>query len=112
MLVYRKRKIEELEAKTDHLHERLDNLRDSVQELRDSVQEPSDDLKDYIRQCVWESMQSWVNSGHQNIITMLEGKVVETRYVRDELAELNKKKRDLESVLEHVNKVLAKCREK
>lgn len=44
-----------------------------VEKLEKSQREFNKETKDYIRKCVWESMQSWVNSGHQNIITKIIG---------------------------------------
>ena len=102
--MFRNKRIEELEAVTEHLQKRLDNL-------RDSVQEPSDELRSFIRKCVWESMQSWLNSGHRSIVTLLNGKRVETKYIRNQINELTEKKRDLELVLERVNEELEKCGE-
>ena len=100
------------------LYERIDDLdktvalyMDKVEKLEETKREFDDALKCYIRKCVWESMQSWLNSGHQNIVSFLDGKRVETKYVRDEIAELNKKKRDLELVLERVDDELEKVGE-
>ena len=53
-------------------------------------------------------MQSWLNSGHQSIVTMINDKKVTTQYIRDEVRELNEKKIDLELALERVNETLNK----
>ena len=79
-----------------------------VEKLEKSQREFDEEIKGYIRKCVWESMQSWLNSGHQNIITMINDKVVTTQYIRDEVRELNEKKIDLELTLERVNETLGK----
>lgn len=81
-----------------------------VEKLEKTQREFDKETKDYIRKCVWGSMQSWLNSGHQNIITMINDKVVTTQFVRDEVKELNKKKIDLELTLERVNETLNKCK--
>jgi hypothetical protein len=81
-----------------------------VEKLEKTQREFDKETKDYIRKCVWESMQSWVNSGHQNIITMINDKVVTTQFIRDEVRELNEKKIDLELALERVNEALNKCK--
>ena len=93
--------IDEINAKIEHLEERLDNF-------RDKMQEPSDELKSYIRKTVWESMQSWLNSGHQNMVTTINGQFIETKLLRDKTRELQDKKRDLELVLERINETLEK----
>lgn len=53
-------------------------------------------------------MQSWINSGHQNIITKINDKIITTEFVRDEVRELKDKKIDLELALEQVNETLKK----
>ena len=93
--------MDELDAKVEHLEERLDNL-------RDKIQEPSDELKSYIRKCVWESMQSWVDAGHQNVISTLNGQVVETKFIRNKVRELRDKRCSLELVLERIDEELEK----
>ena len=79
-----------------------------VEKLEKSQREFNKETKDYIRKCVWESMQSWVNSGHQNIITKINDKIITTEFVRDEVRELKDKKIDLELALEQVNETLKK----
>jgi hypothetical protein len=81
-----------------------------VEKLEKTQREFDKETKDYIRQCVWESMQSWVNSGHQNIITKINDKIITTEFVRDEVKELKEKKIDLELALERVNETLKKCK--
>lgn len=79
-----------------------------VEKLEKSQREFDKETKDYIRRCVWESMQSWVNSGHQNIITKINDKIITTEFVRDEVRELKDKKIDLELALKQVNDTLKK----
>ena len=81
-----------------------------VEKLEKTQREFDKETKDYIRKCVWESMQSWVNSGHQNIITKINDKIITTEFIRDEVRELNDKKIDLELTLERVNETLNKCK--
>lgn len=81
---------------------------DKVEKLEKSQREFDKEAKDYIRKCVWESMQSWVNSGHQNIITKINDKIITTEFVRDEVRELKDKKIDLELALAQVNETLKK----
>ena len=101
-------------SKTRELVDDLDKTvayyMDKVEKLEESQREFDKETKDYIRKCVWESMQSWLNSGHQNIITMINDKVVTTQYIRDEVRELNEKKIDLELTLKRVNETLNKCK--
>lgn len=99
--------------------ERIDDLdktvayyMDKVEKLEKTQREFDKETKDYIRKCVWDSMQSWLNSGHQDIITMLNDKVVTTELIRDEVGELNEKKIDLELTLERVNKTLNKYKQR
>lgn len=92
--------------------ERIDDLDKTVAYYMDRVEkleESQREIKEYIKKCVWESMQSWLNSGHQNIVTMINDKKVTTQFIRDEVRELNEKKIDLELTLERVNKTLNKC---
>lgn len=93
--------------------ERIDDLDKTVARYMDKVEkleESQREIKEYIKKCVWESMQSWLNSGHQDIITMINDKVVTTQFIRDEVRELNEKKIDLELTLERVNETLNKCK--
>lgn len=97
--------------------ERIDDLdktvayyMDKVEKLEKIQREFDKETKDYIRKCVWESLQSWLNSGHQKIITMINDNVVTTELIRDEMRELNDKKIDLELTLERVNEILDKCK--
>lgn len=93
--------------------ERIDDLDKTVAYYMDRVEkleESQREIKEYIKKCVWESMQSWLNSGHQNIVTMINDKKVTTQFIRDEVRELNEKKIDLELTLERVNETLNKCK--
>lgn len=93
--------------------ERIDDLDKTVAYYMDKVEkleESQREIKEYIKKCVWESMQSWLSSGHRNIVTMVNDKVVTTQYIRDEVRELNEKKIDLELTLERVNETLNKCK--
>jgi hypothetical protein len=103
-----------MSRKTKELIDDLDKTvvyyMDKVEKLEKSQREFDKETKDYIRKCVWESMQSWLNSGHQNIVTMINDEVVTTQYIRDEVKELNEKKIDLELTLERVNETLNKCK--
>lgn len=97
--------------------ERIDDLdktvayyMDKVEKLEESQRDFNEEIKGYIRKCVWESMQSWLNAEHRNIVTTLDGKIVETKYVRDQITELNEKKRALELVLERVDEELEKVK--
>lgn len=94
----------------DDLDKTVAHYMDKVEKLEKSQREFDEETKDYIRKCVWESMQSWINSRHQNIVTMVNDKVVTTQFIRDEVRELNDKKIDLELTLERVNETLNKCK--
>lgn len=94
----------------EDLDETLAYYMGKVEKLEKSQREFDKETKDYIRKCVWESMQSWVNSGHQNIITKINDKIITTEFVRDEVKELKEKKIDLELALERVNEALKKCK--
>lgn len=96
-------------------NERIDDLdktvayyMDKIEKLEESHREFDNEVKDYIRKCVWESMQSWLNSSHRSVVTMINDKKVTTQYIRDEVRELNEKKIDLELTLERVNETLNK----
>lgn len=93
--------IDEINAKIEHLEELLDSL-------RDNMQEPSDELKSYIRKTVWESMQSWLNGAHENVVTTLNGQLVETRLVKDKVKKLRDKRYELEQTLELIDRTLEK----
>ena len=79
-------------SKTRELVDGLDKTvayyMDKVEKLEKSQREFDKETKDYIRKCVWESMQSWINSGHQNIITKINDKIITTEFIRDEVREL------------------------
>ena len=92
----------------DDLDKTLAYYMAKVEKLEKSQREFNKETKDYIRKCVWESMQSWVNSGHQNIITKINDKIITTEFVRDEVRELKDKKIDLELALKQVNETLKK----
>lgn len=94
----------------DDLDKTVAHYMDKVEKLEKTQREFDKETKDYIRKCVWESMQSWINSGHQNIVTTINDKVVTTELIRDEIKELNDKKIDLELTLERVNETLDKCK--
>ena len=83
---------------------------DKVEKLEESQLEFDKEMKDYIRKCVWESIQSWVNSGHQYMITKINDKIITTELIRDEVRELKDKQLDLELTLERVNETLEKCK--
>lgn len=92
----------------DDLDKTVAHYMGKVEKLEKTQREFDKETKDYIRKCVWESMQSWLNSGHQSIVTMINDKVVTTQFIRDEVRELNEKKIDLELTLERVNETLDK----
>ena len=94
----------------EDLDKTLANYMYKVEKLEKTQREFDKEMKDYIRRCVWESMQSWVNSGHQYIITKINDKIITTEFIRNEVKELNDKKLDLELVLERVNETLEKCK--
>ena len=78
------------------------------EELERPYQEPSDELKQYIRQCVYKALDNWVFNKHHEVVTTLDGKRIETKYVNDARRELQAKKLDLERILEYVDGELDK----
>ena len=104
------KKMNKIENRIEDLDETVALYMGKVEKLEKSQEEFDKETKSYIRQCVWESMQSWVNSGHQNIITKINDKIITTEFIRNEVKELNEKRCDLELTLERVNETLAKCK--
>jgi len=99
-----------IKNRIEDLDETVAHYMDKVEKLEESQRDFDKEMKDYIRKCVWESMQGWVNSGHQNIITKINDEIITTEFVRDKVRELNDKKLDLELTLERVNETLEKCK--
>lgn len=83
---------------------------EKVEKLEKSQREFDKETKDYIRKCMWESLYSWVNSEHQEIVTRINDEIITTELVIDKVRELNDKKCELELTLERVNETLEECK--
>ena len=99
-----------IKNRIEDLDETVAHYMYKVEKLEKTQREFDKEIKGYIRQCVWGSMQSWMDSVHQNIITKINDKIITTEIIRDEVKELNKKKINLELTLERVNETLEKCK--
>ena len=102
---------------------RYENLLKIMQDIEDRVSmleekqkilveaynpETNDELKRYVRQCVYGALDNWVSNRHDEVVTTLDGKKIETKYVNDARRELQAKKLDLERILEYVEGELDK----